>query len=114
MNTFADYRQRHKSVNFARHSIDHVKRYLGKVMIVDIAEKSVIDYQTLRLKESAAPKLINEEVGVFVRLLGEPGDVIRMRLRRAKGAETHRSAVSSNGLASQHPAPGLAKGSVVN
>jgi integrase len=41
-------------------------------------------YQTTRLKEAAAPKTINEEVGFLLRLLGEAGDVIRTRFRRRK------------------------------
>jgi hypothetical protein len=42
------------------------------------------NYQTARLKEKAAPKSINEEVGFLLRLLGEQGDGIRVRLRRQK------------------------------
>jgi integrase len=80
----AAYHLRHKSVNFAQHSIGHVKRHMAKLMIVDVTDKTVTDYQTTRLKETAAPKSINEEVGFLLRLLGEPGDVIRMRLRRRK------------------------------
>jgi integrase len=53
-------------------------------MAVDITEQTVTAYQTTRLKEDAAPKTINEEVGFLLRLLGEAGDVIRTRLRRRK------------------------------
>jgi integrase len=80
----ANYKLRHKSVNFAEHAIGHVKRHLGKLMVVDITEKTVTEYQTIRLKETAAPKTINEEVGFLLRLLGDAGDVIRARLRRRK------------------------------
>jgi len=44
----------------------------------------VKDYQTVRLKEEAAPKTINEEVGFLLRLLAEQGDGIRVKLRRQK------------------------------
>jgi integrase len=80
----SNYRLRHKSVNFAQHALGNVKRHLGSVMVVDITERTVTDYQTTRLKETAAPKSINEEVGFLLRLLGEAGDIIRMRLRRRK------------------------------
>lgn len=53
-------------------------------MAIDVTDKSVKAYQTARLKEGAAPKTINEEVGFLLRLLGEGGDVIRVTLRRQK------------------------------
>ena len=33
------------------------------MLVVDVAERTAKSYQTARLKESAAPKTINEEVG---------------------------------------------------
>ena len=53
-------------------------------MAVDVTERTVTAYQTTRLKEGAAPKTINEEVGFLLRLLGEAGEVIRARSRRRK------------------------------
>jgi integrase len=53
-------------------------------MAVDVSEKTVTGYQIARLKQGAAPKTINEEVGFLLRLLEEVGDVIRVRLRRQK------------------------------
>jgi integrase len=79
-----DYGLRHRSVNFAVYAVGNVLRHLGELMSFDVTEQTVIEYQTARLKESAAPKTINEEVGFFLRLLGEQGDVIRVRLRRRK------------------------------
>jgi integrase len=79
-----DYRVRHKSVVFAEYAVGNVIRHLGAVMTVDATEQTVTAYQTTRLKEEAAPKTINEEVGFLLRLLGEAGDVIRTRLRRRK------------------------------
>lgn len=80
----ADYCLRHKSGVFAKYAIGNVGRHLGTYMVVDVTEKTVREYQTARLKEGAAPKSINEEVGFLLRLLGEAGDVVRMRLRRQK------------------------------
>ena len=79
-----DYRLRHKSIVFAKYAVRNVVRHMGAVMAVDVTEQTVTAYQTTRLKEGAAPKTINEEVGFLLRLLGEAGDVIRVRLRRRK------------------------------
>src|SRR6266446_364000 len=75
---------RHKAVAFAEYAVGHVIRHLGAMMAVDVTNKTVNTYQTARLKESAAPKTINEEVGFLLRLLGDAGDVIRTRLKRRK------------------------------
>lgn len=79
-----DYRLRHKSIVYAEYAVGNLIRHLGPMMAVDLTEQTVTAYQTTRLKEGAAPKTINEEVGFLLRLLGEPGDVIRARLRRRK------------------------------
>jgi integrase len=79
-----DYRLRHKSVTFAEYALANVKRHLGAMMAVEVAEKTVKAYQSDRLKEKAAPKTINEEVGFLLRLLADQGDAIRSRLRRQK------------------------------
>jgi integrase len=79
-----DYKLRHKAVTFAEYAVGNVIRRLGTMMVVDLTDKTITDYQTTRLKENAAPKTINEEVGFLLRILGEAGDVIRARLRRRK------------------------------
>ncbi len=79
-----DYRMRHKSIVFAEYAVENVIRHVGALMAVDVTEEIVTAYQTTRLKEGAAPKTINEEVGFLLRLLGEVGDVFRARLRRRK------------------------------
>jgi integrase len=78
------YCLRNKSGVFARYAVRNLNRYLSKMMVVDVTEKTVKGYQTSRLKEGAAPKTINEEVGFLLRMLGEGGDLIRIRLRRQK------------------------------
>jgi integrase len=88
------YKLRSKSGTFAEYALGHLIRHLGKQMAVEITEKTVKDYQTARLKENASPKSINEEVGFLLRLLGEQGDGIRVRLRRQKALKlTARSEV---------------------
>src|SRR5215469_8892021 len=72
------YKLRSKSGSFAEYALGHLTLHLGKQMAVEITEKTVKDYQTARLKEKAAPKSINEEVGFLLRLLGEQGDGIRV------------------------------------
>jgi integrase len=80
----SEYRLRHKAVTFAEYALGNVKRHLGEHMAVEVAEKTIREYQSTRLKEKAAPKTINEEVGFLLRLLGDQGDGIRARLRRQK------------------------------
>jgi integrase len=72
------------SAVFADYAIGHLKRLLGSKMVVDFNEAVVIKYQNDRLDEGTAPKTINEEVGFLLRILGEPGDIIRARLRKKK------------------------------
>ena len=79
-----DYKVRHKAATFAVYALRHVERHLGQLMAVDVTEATVAGYQTARLKEGAAPKTINEEVGFLLRILGDFGDVIRLRMRRKK------------------------------
>ena len=78
------YKLRAKSGTFAEYALGHLTRHLGKQMAVEITEKTIKEYQTARLKEKAASKTINEEVGFLLRLLGEQGDSIRVKLRRQK------------------------------
>lgn len=79
-----DYKLKHRSVVYASYCIRHLNRLLGKLMIADIADESVKSYQRIRLKEGAAPKTINEEVGFLLRVLRERGDAIRLKLTREK------------------------------
>jgi hypothetical protein len=81
-----DYKVRQpKSASFAEHAIVHVKRHLGDLMSVDVADKTIIKYQTDRLGEKAAPKTINEEVGFLLRLLPVAhAGAIRAQLKQQK------------------------------
>lgn len=80
-----EYKVRHpRSGTFAEFATGHVKRILGGRMAIDISSAAIKEYQTARLKEEAAPKSINEEVGFLLRILGEQGDAVRARLRREK------------------------------
>jgi integrase len=80
----SQYALRHKAVTFAQYALGNVKRHLGEQMAVEVAERTVKEYQSARIQETAAPKTINEEVGFLLRLLGDQGDAIRGRLRRQK------------------------------
>ena len=79
-----DYRLRFRGVTFAEYAIGHVVRHLGEKLLIDIDETTVQAYQTARLKEQASPKSINEEVRFLLTMMGESGDVIRVRLRKKK------------------------------
>ena len=52
------------------------------MLLVAVSDATLKGYQTARLKEKAAPKSINEEVGFLHRMLGEQGDFIRAKLKR--------------------------------
>jgi integrase len=79
-----DYAVRHRAATFAKYAVGHVTRLLGDKLVVDISDDAVKGYQTARLKEKAAPKSVNEEVTFLLRLLGDAGDALRIRLRRDK------------------------------
>jgi hypothetical protein len=53
-------------------------------MLVDCDQAAIIKDQNDRLDEKASPKSINEEVGFLLRILGQPGDILRARLRKKK------------------------------
>lgn len=78
------YELRYRSATFAQYALGHVSRLLGAKLIVDIDESSVLRYQESRLRESAAPKSINEEVRFLLKMLGDSGEIIRARLRKSK------------------------------
>ena len=81
----ASYKLRNpKSAVYAGYAVGHVQRLLGDRMLVDLNEKTVKEFQDRRLEEKAAPKTINEEVGFLLRLLGEMGDLLRVRLRKKR------------------------------
>ena len=79
-----DYGVRHRAATFAEYALGHVSRLLGDKLAVAIDDAVVKTYQTARLKEDAAPKSVNEEVTFLLRLLGDAGDAMRVRLRRDK------------------------------
>jgi len=80
----ASYSLRNRSVTFARYAVNHLVRHLGDKMPVDVDEETVRAYQDQRLREKAAAKSINEEVGFLLRLLGDRGELVRARLKKQK------------------------------
>jgi integrase len=73
-----------QSATFAEYAIGHITRLVGDKMLVDMNEASVIKYQNDRLTENAAPKTVNEEVGFLLRIMGDLGELLRVRLRKKK------------------------------
>ena len=76
------YRLRFRAPRFASYALGHVSRLLGTRLAVDIDANSVLAYQEDRLREGAAPKSINEEVRFLLKMLGDPGEIIRAQLRK--------------------------------
>lgn len=70
------------SAVFPKYAIRHLNRLLGRKMLVDFNEAIVTKYQNNRFSQKASPKTINEEVGFLLRILGEPGDLIRVHRRK--------------------------------
>jgi len=84
---YQKYYEKRNSPNAARYSeycIKHLVEHLGNKMLIEITDHAVIGYQQARLKEKAAGKTINEEVGELFRIMGETGEAIRLKLKRAK------------------------------
>jgi len=82
---FEEYKLRlPQSATFAEYAIGHIKRLVGDKMLVDMNEASIIKYQNERLTEGAAPKTVNEEVGFLLRIMGDLGDLLRVRLKKKK------------------------------
>jgi len=78
------YRLRYRSASFAEYALGHVSRLLGTKIVADITDISVLHYQEDRLREKAAPKSINEEVRFLLKMLGDPGEVIRAHLKKTR------------------------------
>lgn len=76
------YRLRYRAVRFAEYALGHVSRLLGASLAVDIDAASVLGYQETRLRERASPKSINEEVRFLLKMLGDPGEIVRAQLRK--------------------------------
>ena len=79
-----DYKAKHESSTFAKYALGHVSRILGGSLVLEITPNVVRRYQADRLIEKAAPKTINDEVQLLLRLCGEQGVLIRATLRRDK------------------------------
>ena len=63
------HRLRFRSPTFAEYALGHVSRWSGKKLIVDIDEAAVLGYQENRLRETSAPRSINEEVRFLLKML---------------------------------------------
>ncbi len=71
------YMAKHRAATFAEYALGHVKRLLGDQLVLEVTPGMVKKYQTDRLTEKAAPKTVNEEVALLLRLCGDQGDLIR-------------------------------------
>jgi integrase len=79
-----EYKLKHRSGVFAEYAIRHLDEHIGSKMLVAIDACVVSDYQIARLEQGAAPKSINDEVGVLLRILGDRGDQLRSELKRKR------------------------------
>jgi integrase len=81
---FEGYRLRYRAPRFAKYALGHVSRLVGSRLAVDVDAECVLRYQEDRLREGAAPKSINEEVRFLLKMLGDPGEIIRAQLRKKR------------------------------
>ena len=79
-----EYRLKHRAATFAEYTIRHLCEHLGSKMMIEINAGAVSDYQIARLGEKAAPKSINDEVGILLRIMADRGDLLRSELKRRK------------------------------
>ena len=79
-----EYTLKHESATYAIYALRHVKKLLGSKLVVEITPTVVKRYQMNRLAQKAAPKSINDEVMLLLRLCGDQGDLIRVKLHREK------------------------------
>lgn len=78
------YGLRNRAPRFANYALGHVRRLLGSRLTVDVDSAAVLKYQEDRLREGAASKSINEEVRFLLKMLGDPGEIVRAQLRKEK------------------------------
>lgn len=77
--------RRPKSIKqYMHYNISHLVFHLGTRLLGDIDENAIQSYQVARLKEGASGKTINEEVMTLLRIMGDQGDALRMKLKRGR------------------------------
>jgi integrase len=81
-----DYKPRHaaKSIEFQEYAIKHLNEHFGDLMLIEISDRTLLDFQNARLSVGAAGKTINEETNISLRIMGHAGDELRLKLRRDK------------------------------
>lgn len=82
----SDYQVRREasSVRYLKQRLAHLKANMGGMMLIEISPDTIAEYQGIRLKEGALGSSINAEVMFALRILGEIGDAVRLKLRRER------------------------------
>ena len=60
---------------------------MGDMMLIEIGDRAISDYQAARLQEGTSGSTINGEVMFTLHMMGEIGDAVRLKLRREKRAQ---------------------------
>jgi integrase len=83
---FREYSVRHpaSTPRYMHYCINHLVDLLGPRMLIDVTSEAVSAYQMDRLYQGASGKTINHEVGELLRILGDPGDMLRIQLKKEK------------------------------
>jgi integrase len=77
-------RSRPNSVRYLKQRLAHLIAHMGGMMLIEITPDIIAAYQAIRLKEGALGSTINAEVMFALRLMGEIGDAVRLRLKRER------------------------------
>ncbi len=69
-----DYKLGHKaaSVEWVKYNCKHLERLLGGLLVADLSEDRIKEYQTVRLEEGASGRTIDMEVVTLARGIGKP------------------------------------------
>ena len=97
----AEYKLRHKSVTFAEYALGNVTRHLGEHMAVEVAEKTVKEYQSDRLQGEGRTQDDQRRGGFPVTVVGRSGRRHQSKTEAAKGPETRDRQAGRQGVHSR-------------
>jgi integrase len=72
------------SVRYLKQRLAQLNKHMGDMMLIEISNETIAEYQNVRLKEGASGSSINNEVMFALHMMGDIGDAVRLKLRREK------------------------------
>ncbi len=82
----ADYALKNcaSSLRYLKQRLVHIKAHIGDMMLIEIGDNTISEYQSVRLREGASGSSINAEVMFTLHMMSEIGDAVRLKLRRER------------------------------